>query len=217
VSRSWSIPCAAALLASIATLGCAQPSQQARTAQDRVVYNGATVEADVQQALAPTPPRPLETEEEKQARLRELKLQASPCDLQIESVPHGIAVTFFARDGSELDAGGIQDQVELITRVHNKIHQVPETGIEGVPEPERPRLDANRADHAPLRALLAIPSRAFWESTDKGARLVLTSADAKDLEDLRAHVRWNAPQLLPEVMWNRTRCPDVPDDLRAQF
>lgn len=214
--------CQLALVASLVAAGCAssQPNQRARsTAKDQkaVVYNGAAVEGEVQQALAAVPPRPLETEEEKQAQLRELRLQASPCDLQIQSVPHGIAITFFARDGSNLDAREIQDQVELITRVHNKIHQVPETGIEGMPEPQLLHFDPNRADHAPLRALLAIPSRAVSEPAENGARLVLTSADAKDIEDLRAHVRWNAPQLLPEVMWNRTRCPDVPDDLRAQY
>jgi hypothetical protein len=115
------------------------------------------------------------------------------------------------------EATEIQSQVELITRVHNKLHQVPETGIEGMPEPQALRLDATRPDHAPLRALLAIPSRASWEPTENGARLVLNSADARDLDDLRAHVRWNAPQLLPEVMWSRTRCPDVPGDLRAAY
>jgi hypothetical protein len=219
--RSSSIFCVAALFGSLASSGCAssQPTQRTQAATGDqgklVVYNGATVESEVQQAVAQRPPRPLETDDEKRARVGGLRLQASPCDLQVESVPHGIAVTFFARDGSQLEAEEIQNQVELITRVHNKIHRVPETGIEGMPEPQALHFDVNRADHAPLRALLAIPTRASWEPTDKGARLVLTSADAKDIEDLRAHVRWNAPQLLPEVMWNRTRCPDVPDDLRA--
>jgi hypothetical protein len=209
-----------ALLASVASAGCAssQPNQPARStaAEQSPAFDGAAVEGRLQRALAPAS-RPLETEEERQAHLQRLGLQASPCDLQVSSVPHGIAISFFAREGSSMEATEIQDQVELITRVHNKIHGVPETGIEGMPEPEPLRFDVNRADHAPLRALLAIPSRAIAEPTDNGARLVLTSADAKDLEDLRAHVRWNAPQLLPEVMWNRTRCPDVPDDLHARY
>jgi hypothetical protein len=211
--RSWYVPCVAALVASVTSFGCAsgQPNQRARSSatEPSLAYDGAAVEGRVQQALAPAS-RPLETEEQR------LGLQAAPCELRVSSVSHGIAITFFARDGGEMEATEIQDEVELITRVHNKIHGVPETGIEGMPEPEPLRVNLNRADHAPLRALLAIPSRAISEPTDNGARLVLTSADAKDLEDLRAHVRWNAPQLLPEVMWNRTRCPDVPDDLHAR-
>jgi hypothetical protein len=78
-------------------------------------------------------------------------------------------------------------------------------------------LDPTRADHSPLRALMAIPSLASWEETPGGARLMLITNDPRDVEDLRAHVRWNAPELLPEVMAERKRCPDVPEDLRARL
>ena len=65
--------------------------------------------------------------------------------------------------------------------------------------------------------MMAIPSRASWEETRNGAKLVLTADSDEDLADLRAHVRWHAPELLPEVMSERKRCPDIPVDVRAQL
>jgi hypothetical protein len=93
----------AALVISIAALGCASsvPRGSPRSASEPrkvVVYDGAMVEGQLEQALEPSSPRPLETEDEKRAQVRALSLQHSPCDLQIESVPHGIAITFFARE-----------------------------------------------------------------------------------------------------------------------
>lgn len=185
-------------------------------ARDVVRYNGASVEGKVERALQLAPPVPLEDAEERDRRIRQLQLEAAPCDLQVESVPHGIRMTFFAREGGNLDAEGIREQVQLIVRVHNRLFAVPEMP-EQVPETSPLVLDHRRPDHSPLRALMAIPSRASWEPTPRGARLVLTTGDPRDLEDLRAHVRWHAPELLPELMSESKRCPDVPADVRAHF
>lgn len=218
--KLWSLSALAGL--SLALSGCGSSLAKARAEEPKpkkiVVYNGATVEAKLDRATARlTPPPPLETEEERQARVRGLSLAAMPCDVRVESIDGGISVTFFAREGSQLEATEIQEQVALITRVHNKLFHVPEVVVEAEPESQPLVLEPTRPDHSPLRALLAIPSRASWEATADGARLDLITNDPTDVEDLRAHVRWNAPELLPEVMSERKRCPDVPDDLRARL
>lgn len=213
----------AALAAAIALPSCASDSQNTRTARSvpeqkrALIYNGASVEGKVANALAPKPPEPLETDDEREQRIKGLRLDAMPCDLIVESVPHGIAMTFFAKAGGKLEAHDIQDQVALLSRVHNKMFQLPDATVEGGPASVPLDLQANRPDHAPLRAMMAIPSRATWEETPTGAKLVLTADSEEDLADLRAHVRWNAPELLPEVMAERKRCPDVPADVRAQL
>jgi hypothetical protein len=206
---------------SFAVAGCSSSVKHARVSKPKtekiVVYNGATIESKLASATErPVPPPPLETEDERQARVRALSLETMPCDVRVESIPQGIAVTFFARDGSNMEASQIQEQVALITRVHNTLFRVPELTIEAAAQSEPVVLQPGRPDHAPLRALMAIPSRASWEETADGARLVLLTDDPKDVDDLRAHVRWNAPELLPEVMSERKRCPDLPDDLRAR-
>ncbi len=195
--------------------GCVSDVNRARKkpqAPDResLIYNGATVEERVGNALQPRSPAPLETEEERQARIAGHTLAASPCDLHIQSIPHGIAISFLTKPGSDVEVGEIREQVELLARMHNKLFQVPEATVENGPAVPV-RLDPTRADHAPLRALMAIPSRASWEETPGGARLVLSADSEEDLADLRAHVRWHAPQLLPNVMSARKRCPQVPD------
>jgi hypothetical protein len=211
-----------AALAAVTLPSCASDLQRARKtprAAERtaLIYNGATVEGKVANSLQPTPPAPLETEDEQRARKSGLSLQAMPCDVLVESVPHGISVTFFAKAGGGLEAREIREQVALLTRVHNKMFQLPDATVEGGPESVPLALDSNRPDHAPLRALMAIPSRATFEDTQDGAKLVLTADSEKDLADLRAHVRWNAPELLPELMSERKRCPDIPVDVRAQL
>jgi hypothetical protein len=221
--KVWSLASTAAIAAglSLAVSGCTSSAQQVRTSQPKakkiIVYNGGTVEGRLERATAPSAPRPFETEDEQRARVHQLSLEAMPCDVRVESVPHGISITFFVREGSRLEASQIQEQVALITRIHNKLFHVPEVLIEGAPESQPLVLDATRPDHSPLRALMAIPSLASWEETPGGARLTLITNDPRDVEDLRAHVRWNAPELLPEVMAERKRCPDVPEDLRARL
>ncbi len=221
--KLWSVVSAAFMLSggALVLAGCGSGLEQARASEPKpskvVVYNGATMESKLERATHPTSPAPLETEDEKQARVRSLSLDSMPCDVRVESIPHGIEVTFFIRDGARMEAEDIREQVALITRVHNKLFRVPEVVIEAAPESHELVLDPRRPDHSPLRALMAIPSHATFSDTPGGAKLVLTTNDPKDVEDLRAHVRWHAPELLPEVMSERKRCPDVPEDLRARL
>jgi hypothetical protein len=206
--------CALALFAS-ACASSSQPAQPARQAESPkvLVYSGATVEAEVARAIAPPPP--LEPDGRKQMLVRELGAEVMPCDLLVESIPSGVAITFFTRNGSNMHKAQIREQVELLAHVHNTFFDVPEASPGVIDEPLSLHFDPSRTDHAPLRALMAIPSRAEVEDAPRGARLLLTTPDAKDLADLRAHVLWHAQELLPEIMLGRTRCPHVPAELRA--
>jgi hypothetical protein len=113
-------------------------------------------------------------------------------------VPGGIALDFHARAARP---DKIRDQVRSLAG-----------RFERAKGGDQAAFGSPLAETFGLRSMLALQPHASIIDTGDGARLVLTSADRRSVEKLRAAVLWYSADLLPGLRGGAVDCPIVPGE-----
>jgi hypothetical protein len=131
-----------------------------------------------------------------------------PCEFRVESISAGVAIHFSSR---QLAAKELAAQVNRLAQVFNR-HRARGQ--------ESPALEATDVGGFGMKRVLELEPQAIVHRSTTGVSLVFTDPERSDLLELRARVRWHAPDLLSDPARTDGRpltCTALPDGLEKEL